>query len=111
MTDANTLLAALDAVANDAERAMILRGASKDTREQLAGLLAYRQLLAPNAALANFKRKLSAATTDAARLALLRGGSPTVIAALANEVSWSGLSANECGARYVAMVSDRDSEF
>jgi hypothetical protein len=106
--NAHTLLAALDAVDSEAARAMLLTGTSRAARESLAGLIAYREMTTPNAALAEFKRTLAATSDNAARLALIRGGNPAVIAALCDELSWATATPEECADRYVAMIYTGD---
>jgi hypothetical protein len=74
------LLAALDAVPDDASRARLLAAASRDLRAQLNALLAYRELSAPSAqeaAFAEFSRRLDAAVDDAERAAIIAGTDKT----------------------------------
>jgi hypothetical protein len=102
----DALLAALDAAADDVQRAALLAAASVDVREGLFGALAYRALVAPlpNVALDTLVAALDSAADDAQRAALLTAASRELRAALADHLWWCRVPVSDGQQRYLDMI-------
>lgn len=99
----DTLLAALDAAADDVQRAALLAASSITVRDELAAALAHREMLAPppHAAL---MAALDRAADDAQRAALLSAASRELRAELA-EALWSRrMPVADAQQRYLDMI-------
>ena len=109
MTEAHTLLAALDAATCDAERSALIAAAPLAVLDALRATLAYRTLIDGTAremqeeatAQAAFTRSLQAAPDDAARLAIIRATAPAFVA----EYQWvQRATSDRWMKRYLQMI-------
>jgi hypothetical protein len=101
------LLAALDATTDDHDRIPLLASASADVREGLSGALAYRALMAPDAALNGLDALMAAldsAADDMQRATLLSTASRELRAALADHLWWRRVPIGDAQQRYLDLI-------
>jgi hypothetical protein len=100
------LLAALDAVPDDLQRGMLLESASVTVREELAGVLAHRAMVAapPSIALDALVAALDRTVEDSERAALLSAASRELRAALAERLWWRRVTIEDGAQRYLDLI-------